>query len=164
MFTRMSWQPPTVPQSFAPDVQKYLRELNKSIDDYLRSLEAPGGTVLDELKAWTPVDVSGASLSFTSVTGTYLVVGRLVFAWGALTYPATASGANAAIGGLPLKVKAETAARGGGIMGNTTETTAARIVPVGGDTYVNIATNAGALITNATMSGDTVVFCAIYPY
>jgi hypothetical protein len=164
MFTRMKWQPPTVPQVRDAEVSKYLRDLNKSISDYLLSLESPGGTVLDELKTWTPADVSGATLSFTSVTGTYLIVGRMVIAWGALTYPATASGANAQIGGLPLAVKNEAAARSGGIIAYSTETTAARLLLSANNTYAELVTTAGALITNATMSGDTINFCAIYPY
>lgn len=164
MFTRQTWRPPIVPTVLDADVQKYLQDLNKSIADYLRSLETPGGTVLDELKTWTPSDVSGASLSFTSVSGIYLIVGRMVIAWATLTYPVTASGSGVAIGGLPLKVRNDQAARGGGIISYTSETTAAKLIPKANDTYVEIVTTAGATVTNATMSTDQVIFCVVYPY
>jgi hypothetical protein len=46
---------------------------------------------------WTPTDGSGAGLVFTSVSGRYIKVGKQVTWWCNLTYPATASGANAAL-------------------------------------------------------------------
>lgn len=51
---------------------------------------------------WTPADGSGASLVFTSVSATYVKIGQLVYITGALIYPSTASGATAAISGLPF--------------------------------------------------------------
>lgn len=53
---------------------------------------------------WTPIDSSGAGLSFSAVSGNYQVLGNMVFAYFALTFPATASGAGVTIGGLPLTV------------------------------------------------------------
>lgn len=164
MLTRKRWTPPTVPQGLDADVAKYLRDLNKSISDYWLSLEAPGGTVLDELKAWTPVDASGASLSFTGASGTYLLVGRMVIAWGRLTYPATASGANVSISGLPIAVRNDVAVVGGGMIGYCSETTAQQIYCVNNATTFTFATSAGATLINSTMSGDTINFCLVYPY
>lgn len=51
---------------------------------------------------WTPTDASGAGLSFSSVSGTYIKIGKLVKATLRLTFPATASGAVVTIGGLPF--------------------------------------------------------------
>lgn len=51
--------------------------------------------------AWTPTDASGAGLVFTSVTGYYVREGRRVTANFSITFPTTASGAAAQIGGLP---------------------------------------------------------------
>jgi hypothetical protein len=51
---------------------------------------------------WTPIDASPAALSFTSVTGNYIRVGKLVTAYFSVTYPTTVTGNNAAIGGLPF--------------------------------------------------------------
>lgn len=101
MFTRMRWTPPTVPQGLDAEVQKYLRELNRSIDSYLRGLESPDSLTIDEASitatngiifpsgtmsdfadwdSWTPT-VSASSGTFTSVsaTGKYAVIGGLTF-------------------------------------------------------------------------------------
>jgi hypothetical protein len=53
---------------------------------------------------WTPVDGSGAGLSFTNTAGNcfYTKVGRTVTLCFRLTYPSTANGTTAAIGGLPF--------------------------------------------------------------
>jgi hypothetical protein len=50
---------------------------------------------------WTPTDGSGAGLTFTSVSASYVKIGLLVFVQFDLTFPVTASGANVVIGGLP---------------------------------------------------------------
>jgi hypothetical protein len=50
---------------------------------------------------WTPADESGASLSLTVTDATYVKIGRIVVAMFALTYPTTASGVTAIVGGLP---------------------------------------------------------------
>lgn len=88
----------------------------------------------------------------------------MVIAWGRLTYPATASGANVSISGLPLTVRNDVAVVGGGTIGYCTETTAAQIYCINNATTFTLATTAGATLTNATMSGDTINFCLIYPY
>jgi hypothetical protein len=53
---------------------------------------------------WTPVDGSGAGLSFTNTAGNcfYTKVGRTVTLSFRLTYPSTANGTAASIGGLPF--------------------------------------------------------------
>jgi hypothetical protein len=53
---------------------------------------------------WTPVDGSGAGLSFSNTSGNcfYTKVGRTVTVTFRLTYPSTASGAQAVVGGLPF--------------------------------------------------------------
>ena len=43
----------------------------------------------DDIKTWTPVDASGAGLTFTAVEAFYYRVGRMCFASATLTYPAT---------------------------------------------------------------------------
>ena len=48
MLTRKRWAAPTIPQGLDRDVEKYLRELNKSISDYLLSLEAPDSLTITE--------------------------------------------------------------------------------------------------------------------
>lgn len=51
---------------------------------------------------WTPVDNSGASLTFTGVSATYNKVGSAVTIVATLNYPTTVSAAAANIGGLPF--------------------------------------------------------------
>ena len=54
---------------------------------------------------WTPVDGSGASLSFTAgATANYMKIGRLVLFNFYVTYPSSSSTATASIGGLPYAV------------------------------------------------------------
>lgn len=53
---------------------------------------------------WTPADASGAGLVITSDSCLYTRVGRMVIATFSITYPSTASGATATIGGLPFTV------------------------------------------------------------
>src|ERR1700675_562721 len=54
---------------------------------------------------WTPVDISGAGLVIAIVDAVYMIVGRLGIANMAITYPVTANGANAQIGGFPFKCR-----------------------------------------------------------
>ena len=52
---------------------------------------------------WTPIDNSGASLSFTYAgTARYTKIGRFVFVNLYINYPSTSNTANANIGGLPF--------------------------------------------------------------
>jgi hypothetical protein len=52
--------------------------------------------------SWTPTDGSGAGLSFAAVVCRYTMIGDTVTVWLRLNYPATASGAEATINGLPF--------------------------------------------------------------
>jgi hypothetical protein len=58
---------------------------------------------------WTPVDSSGAALSFTSVEAYYVKIGQLVTVTARLTYPATGDGTVNVIGGLPFTIQDTTA-------------------------------------------------------
>ena len=62
---------------------------------------------------WTPVDASGAGLTFTSVVASYEKIGRLVIARCQLIYPTTASAVPAIIGGLPFVVANDSSCRQG---------------------------------------------------
>jgi len=115
---------------------------------------ATPGTGTSELLAdyeegtWTPIDDSGAGLSFTSVEGTYTKVGRLVTCFFSLTFPTTASGSSARIGGLPFTVPAGTSGLNDAIL--TVNTSSLVIQPYA----TNNATNFGLLLTY-TGSGAT---------
>jgi hypothetical protein len=83
-------------------------------DGYMRMAASTGGiqfngdtaavNALDDYEegTWTPTDASGAGLSFTAVNAYYTKIGRFVTCQFNLTYPSTASGSDAKIGGLPF--------------------------------------------------------------
>lgn len=50
---------------------------------------------------WTPVDMSGASLSFSGVVGFFTKTGREVTLYGRIQYPSTANGNTQSVGGVP---------------------------------------------------------------
>lgn len=61
-----------------------------------------GAVTVGASGTWTPTDASGAALSLSSVSAVYAKIGKLVVATARFTYPVTANGANAKIGGLPF--------------------------------------------------------------
>jgi hypothetical protein len=69
---------------------------------------ATPGTGTSELLAdyeegdWTPVDSSGAGLTFTTAAARYTKIGRTVFIQAQVTFPSTVSAATVLIGGLPF--------------------------------------------------------------
>lgn len=107
---------------------------------------------------WTPADGSGAGLTFSTAVGRYTKVGRVVSWQAFVSYPTTASSAQAVISGLPLAVSAgtSTVGRSGasvdltnanlhvGILQGVTSTTTL-------DLFDRI--NGGTSITNANLSG-----------
>jgi hypothetical protein len=135
---------PTLGVAF-PAVQTVSSNAN-TLDDY-------------EEGTWTPVDGSGASLSFTAASGLYVKIGKLVYASGRLTYPTTAGANTAFIGGLPFN-QANTATEGGYVTNNTSATpllirgySASELQPV---------TLAGTAVTNSTLSASSLRFTFIY--
>jgi hypothetical protein len=65
----------------------------------------PAGNTVDPT-TWTPVDSSGASLSLTVNDAYYMRHGKLVTLIFSITFPVTANGSTAKIGGLPANPKA----------------------------------------------------------
>jgi hypothetical protein len=51
---------------------------------------------------WTPTDGSGAGLSFTILSASYVKIGQMVFCACSVSYPVTANGSRANISGLPF--------------------------------------------------------------
>ncbi len=113
---------------------------------------------------WTPSDGSGAALSFTGVNGSTTRLGNMIFAYGALTYPATADGSNAIIAGLPINVVNQTYGQGPAVVFVNGGATVTGIQPIPNTTtakLVNLAT--GAALTNAGLSTLSLRFMLIYP-
>lgn len=67
------------------------------------------GSVTTSVSSWTPIDSSGAGLTFTSVVATYIQINRLVCFWATFTIPVTVSGTLAIVGGLPVAINTSTA-------------------------------------------------------
>ena len=101
---------------------------------------------------WTPVDASASSITFTSNTGVYTKIGRLVVCSYRLSYPATNSTANSFIGGLPFS-------SGAGYPTGYNGFNSAGVVInhriTGTNFFVSNAATA-ATITNNTMSGKEI--------
>jgi len=112
---------------------------------------------------WTPTDTSGASLSFTIQSATYVKVGQAVFVYMFIYYPTTASTATAKIGGLPFNVLSSSAQnyqltgriQMGGVAYSGQVSTSNSIDPVPMNSF-----NSGP--TNVTLSGSGVIFSGFY--
>jgi hypothetical protein len=112
--------------------------------------------------SWTPTDGSGASLVFTGVSAHYYQIGFMVFAFGSLTYPSTASGSTASISGLPVAAGANTEGAGCTIYDNTVSLLfSLRIAPSA--TTISMKSAAGANLSNTQMSTGILYFGCIYP-
>jgi len=120
----------------------------------------PAPVIAPSGQGWAPTDASGAGLIFASVSANYQRSGNLVFLYGSITYPATADGSSAAVGGLPVTVGTPAYAKQCSV---TISTVAALIylIPTGNSMF--FAGVSGANITNAQMSGGTFRFMCIYP-
>jgi hypothetical protein len=106
---------------------------------------------------WTPTDASGAGLVFTNPTGRYVKVGRFVFVAGSMTYPVTASGAEAVWGGLPFN----STDFGGGATTYCDGAFQLFIRSYGG-AIMGMVKNTNAPATNSQLSGAFVAFTYSY--
>ena len=119
-------------------------------------------TTLDDYKegTWTPVDGSGAGLSLTTTACTFTKIGRVVIAQFDITYPVTANGNNAIIGGLPYVAQEASAVA----LSFCNATTVVRGSTGPSNSYFVLYDSSGTFITNATLSGKvfrgTIVFHA----
>lgn len=117
---------------------------------------------LTQTGSWTPTDASGAGLTFTSVSAGYTKIGNMVFAYAALTYPATADGSNSLIDGLPLATANAQYAR----QCSLTKASTAGVTylfPTINSTQVSPRGPSNTNLTNASLSTFTLNFNCIYP-
>lgn len=112
--------------------------------------------------SWTPTDASGASLTFTGVSASYTQIGNMVFAYAFLTYPSTANGSTALIGGLPVTVPNTEYARQCNVTASSA-TGGLDLIPTANATTISPRTLAGATVTNATLSTVGIHLMCIYP-
>ncbi len=112
---------------------------------------------------WTPIDSSGASLSFSQVSGKYSRVGREVFARGTLVYPATADVSSSAIGGLPFTCFNDQESRAGGALTYSSTANARWLIPLANATTNYIYDSTGTRTTNAGLTGAQLYLSSNYP-
>lgn len=115
--------------------------------------------------SWIPSDQSGATLTFTGVSVNYTRLGNIIHAYGRLTYPTTADGSVASIGGLPLT----SANANYALVPNPIAQTVTLAFPL----VAVIQTNSskfnilndftGTGVTNLQLSTATILFNIVYP-
>jgi hypothetical protein len=113
---------------------------------------------------WTPVDSSGAGLTFTDIVATYTKVGRQVTCQMKFFFPATANATAITIGGLPFAAGAygPTSIQVSFVATTATITSRGGYGPSGGTTFTIDKNNATAVATNADFSGALTYATATY--
>lgn len=111
---------------------------------------------------WTPTDASGAALSFVVATGTWVKQGDDMTVFGQVTYPTTADGTAAKIGGFPETTKNEASSRSGGSLNISTASIALQLFPEMNSKETAILDSAGAAATNANCSDAVFHFTIRY--
>lgn len=115
---------------------------------------------------WTPSDGSGASLSISNQGVSSTQVGNMVYVYGQVGYPVTASGANAQINGFPVTVANAQYGNAPSIVnqgGCAIAPSSIVALPVRNTTHFSFFTLAGVQLTNANLSTCFLQFMIIYP-
>lgn len=112
--------------------------------------------------SFTPVDASGAGLVLTPSAGLYVKIGKLVWVSFSVTYPVTANGANASIGGFPYTSDANNFARGTLAIGYRSLGLIPTSCLVEASSTACFLFNGASLATNANVSGNNLFFSGIY--
>ena len=133
--------------------------------DFSADSSASGMTseLLDDYEegTWTPVDESGASLTFSNVFGYYTKVGDTVMAFGRVTFPTTASALTITIGGLPFVVASNSQPGGGFIRLTNSGRSDTVVASAGNSQFLFYDTNINAAV-NSNYSGNRVDWVVIY--
>lgn len=129
----------------------------------------PATTDLSDISVgtWTPVDASGAGLTFTSVVAGFTRLGNLLFYYGTLTYPTTADVTAALLGGLPIAgvtggkgLVPAPIDPGSPLVGSPVPLA----ISVAATQQIILANSvSGAALTNASLSGQLIRFGGFYP-
>ena len=112
-----------------------------------------------ETGTWTPTDQSGASLSFTTNYAYYTKIGNMVYCSCAVTYPSTASGAQALIS-VPFSVNSSAQSYGGFTRYTTYSSNIEFLINVTPASVAPYLLSTG--LTNANLSGKRLDFVAVY--
>jgi hypothetical protein len=112
---------------------------------------------------WTPTDASGAGLTFTGASGTYVKIGSLCYVTGALTFPVTVSAANANIGGLPFNPNASTVYNNYGPPIRNDKSLSMQIFGVDNTTFILLPIGSyTTYVLNSAMTSGTMLFSFTY--
>lgn len=123
-----------------------------------------GASLTQTVGSWTPVDGSGAGLTFTSVAAKYTQTGNWVCAYARLTYPSTADGTGATIAGLPVPVPGQNYAFIPAPFRSTVTLTSPIVLPIPvTSTFELLNGSTNAQLTNAQLSTAQISFAACYP-
>jgi len=108
---------------------------------------------------WTPIDSSGAGLTFTSTAGVYTKIGNICYISGTLTFPSTANGSNATIGGLPFNPSSGTQYQNFGPPIRNNKSLSIQIFGINNTTFKILPIgNYTTYTTNAQMTAGTMQF------
>lgn len=111
---------------------------------------------------WTPVDASGAALTFAAGTmGSYIKIGQLVVATFTVNYPATSSNAIAAVAGLQHPVITRAAGAFGYWVGTSTPCPQLLPHPQGAYQFTFFSKDLGQL-QNAALSSVNMIGFVLY--
>ena len=108
---------------------------------------------------WTPIDSSGAGLSFAGPEGSYQVLGNTIYFWCSVVYPTTSDTSLSLIGGLPETLISS--GFSGGLAGasiSQTDATLTAILPIASTTTIQLHKSYGVRATNADLSGKVIQF------
>ena len=116
-----------------------------------------------EVGTWTPVDNSGAGLSFGSIVAGWTRIANIVHAYCSFNFAVTANGNQASIGGLPFTVANNLASLGqhGATFASGQTPTFAFLSP--NTTAFGFEGNTGTVLANAALTGATIRSHLIYP-
>jgi len=127
-----------------------------------QSASADANTLDDyEEGTWTPTDASGAGLTLTVTGASYVKIGKQVTAWLWVTYPSTANGSGAVIGGLPFNVGASPM-NGAAIAGYTSYTEVVTGIAIYTTSSIELYRDGGTSVTNANLSTKELRMCVTY--
>jgi hypothetical protein len=128
-------------------------------------VDAPGPLIVDNTvpATWTPVDASGAGLTFTSVSAVYTRKNNVITASFSLTFPTTASATPILIGGLPVPVPTPYGSSVNVLSCSGTALLLVGIAQVGSSNFSIATSSAGSAVQNTTLQNLIVRGTIIYP-
>jgi hypothetical protein len=135
--------------TFPPTSSAHSSSNANTLDDY-------------EEGTWTPTDASGAGLSLTINSAFYTKIGRQVSIQAFITYPSTASGSTAYLGGMPFTPLSNSNYFSPSVINTNAGIVIAARPQSATNTIALINTSTNTDITNLTFSGKIVLFSATY--